>query len=56
MPKWLAFATYLPQATLLIVVSRSLWITLVFPVWPCVVSVFILIENRAARLDPPYCR
>ncbi len=56
MPKWLAIVTYLLAATLLIVVSRSLWITLVFPAWVCVVSVFILIENRAAHRDAQTAR
>lgn len=48
MPKWLAILTYLLAATLLIVVSRSLWITLVFPAWVCAISVFILTRRSGA--------
>ncbi len=46
MPRWLAFVTYLLAVTLLLVVSRSLWITLVFPAWVCGISIFILIGSR----------
>ncbi|CAN5622105.1 hypothetical protein BH11ACT6_BH11ACT6_36110 [soil metagenome] len=42
MPRWLAILTYLLAATLLVVVSRSLWITLVFPAWVGTISVFLL--------------
>lgn len=51
MPKWLAIITYLLAATLLIVVSRSLWITLVFPAWVCAISLFILTRNSAGHRD-----
>jgi hypothetical protein len=51
MPRWLAIVTYLLALTLLIVVSRSLWITLVFPAWVCAISVFILTQNSAAHRD-----
>jgi hypothetical protein len=47
MPRWLAVVTYLLALTLLLVVSRSLWITLVFPAWVCGISTVILIRNRA---------
>ena len=49
MPRWLAVVTYLLAVVLLLVVSRSLWITLVFPAWVCGVSTFILIRNRTVR-------
>jgi hypothetical protein len=49
MPKWLAILTYLFAATLLIVVSRSLWVTLVFPAWVCGISVFILTRTSVAH-------
>ena len=49
MPRWLAVVTYLLAVVLLLVVSRSLWITLVFPAWVCGVSMFILIRNRTVR-------
>ncbi|MGB3355567.1 MAG: hypothetical protein WBB00_22765 [Mycobacterium sp.] len=46
MPRWLAGLTYLLALILLLVVSRSLWITLVFPAWVCGISVFILTKGR----------
>ncbi|BBX71587.1 hypothetical protein [Mycolicibacterium psychrotolerans] len=42
MPRWTAVVTYGVAATLLAVVSLSLWVTLVFPVWVCLVSVLLL--------------
>ncbi|SDC99298.1 hypothetical protein [Rhodococcus tukisamuensis] len=46
MPRWLVMTTYLLSLTLLLVVSLSLWVTLVFPVWVLVISVFILAARR----------
>ncbi|MFE3290894.1 hypothetical protein [Rhodococcus sp. NPDC059234] len=42
MPRWLAIATYLLALTLLVVVSFSFWVTLIFPVWAVVISVYVL--------------
>lgn len=49
MPRWLAGVTYLLALILLLVVSRSLWITLVFPAWVCGISLFILTKGRPAE-------
>lgn len=49
MPRWLAMVTYALALTLLIVVSRSLWITLVFPAWVGAISVVILNRPTGAQ-------
>ncbi|GAA2165684.1 hypothetical protein FHX52_0860 [Humibacillus xanthopallidus] len=46
MPRWLAAATYLLAAVLLLVINLSLWIALVFPAWVLVVSILILVRQR----------
>jgi hypothetical protein len=51
MPRWLVIGTYVLALVLLIVVSVSLWVTLVFPAWVCLVSVVILI-GTARRPSP----
>ena len=42
MPRWLAVITYLLALALLVVVNYSRWITLVFPAWVILISLFIL--------------
>ncbi len=42
MPHWLAVITYLLALALLVVVNYSPWITLVFPAWVLLISLFIL--------------
>lgn len=42
MPRWLAVLTFLLALALLVVVNYSPWITLVFPVWVLLISLFIL--------------
>ena len=46
MPRWLAVISYLVALTLLVVISLSLWLVLLFPAWTFVVSVLILDRNR----------
>ncbi len=46
MPRWTVVVTYLVAVTLMVVVSLSLWIALVFPAWVCVISVLVLVKNR----------
>jgi hypothetical protein len=46
MPRWLAILSYLVALTLLIVISLSLWLVLLFPAWVLVVSLYILARNR----------
>jgi hypothetical protein len=42
MPRWLTVTTYLLAITLLVVVNLNLWVTLIFPAWVTLVSLFIL--------------
>jgi hypothetical protein len=49
MPRWIVVSTYVLALALLIVTSLSLWITLVFPVWVFIVSLFILLTAFRAR-------
>jgi hypothetical protein len=42
MPRWLVVGTYVLALALLLVITLSLWVTLVFPSWVCLVSVLIL--------------
>ena len=51
MPRWLVVTTYLGALTLLVVVSLSLWVTLVFPAWVLVISVYILASGRVRFPD-----
>jgi hypothetical protein len=49
MPRWIVVSTYVLALALLVVTSLSLWITLVFPVWVFIVSLFILLTAFRAR-------
>jgi len=42
MPRWLTVVTYILALALLVVVNYSQWITLVFPAWVLMISLFIL--------------
>lgn len=42
MPRWLTWLTYLLAFALLVVVNFNVWITLIFPAWVTLVSLFIL--------------
>lgn len=46
MPRWLATISYLVALTLLVVITLSLWLILLFPAWTLVVSLLILVRNR----------
>jgi len=51
MPRWLVIVTYVVAGVLLLVVSLSLWVTLLFPAWVLLVSVYVLfLGNR--RQEP----
>ncbi|GFH01827.1 hypothetical protein MHIP_23100 [Mycolicibacterium hippocampi] len=52
MPRWLAVLTYLLAAMLIVVVSFSLWITLVFPAWVFGISVFVLLVRHRDGSKP----
>jgi hypothetical protein len=43
MPRWLAFLTFLTALSLLIGIAIFPWITLIFPVWVFIISVYILL-------------
>ena len=45
MPRWIALLTYVVGLVLLVVVSGSMWIVLIFPAWVLLVSVYILVAN-----------
>lgn len=45
MPRWLVIVTYTAALVLLLIVSISVWITLLFPAWVALVSVLILIAS-----------
>lgn len=49
MPRWIVISTYVLALALLVVTSLSLWITLVFPVWVSIVSLFILLAAFRAH-------
>ena len=50
MPRWIVISTYVLALALLVVTSLSLWVTLVFPVWVAIVSLFILVTTlRGSR-------
>ncbi len=42
MARWLAVLTYVLAAVLLLVVSLSVWVTLIYPAWVFLISVYIL--------------
>ncbi|MFO7681295.1 MAG: hypothetical protein R6X34_14700 [Chloroflexota bacterium] len=50
MPRWLVGITYLLACALLLVVSLSLWITLLFPAWVLLVSVYVLLQSHREQM------
>lgn len=45
-PRWLTFITFALAVILLVVLSYSLWVTLIFPTWTLLVSLYILVVNE----------
>jgi hypothetical protein len=45
MPRWLALLTYGLALFLLVSLSHNLWVTLIFPGWVLVISIYILTTN-----------
>ena len=45
MPRGLAFLTYALALVLLFSLSLSLWVTVIFPAWVLIVSLYILAMN-----------
>lgn len=52
MPRWLAIVTYALALALLVVVNYSLWVTLIFPAWVFLISLYIL-WTRLKQPDAP---
>jgi hypothetical protein len=52
MPRWLTFTTYSLAVLLLVTSSFISWITLVFPVWVGLISLYILLQNFRSRRRP----
>jgi hypothetical protein len=52
-PRWLVWATYALALALLLVVNFSLWVTLIYPAWVFLISLFILwlrLKNPDAQI------
>lgn len=45
MPRWLVFITYGSALVLMFSISYSTWITLLFPAWVFVISLYILVQS-----------
>lgn len=45
MPRWLALITYGSALVLMFSISYSTWITLLFPAWVFVISIYILVQS-----------
>jgi len=52
MPRSLAIISYLVALTLLVVISLSLWVVLLFPAWTLVVSLLVLTRQGHVRSSP----
>ena len=48
-PRWLVIITFLIAVVLLFVVNFSLWMTLLFPAWVLLISVYNLLSKRKAK-------
>jgi hypothetical protein len=48
MPRWMVYLGYALALTLLLTIGLVSWISLVFPLWVLLLSVYILIENYRA--------
>lgn len=54
MPRWLALITFVSAALLLISIGFSHWVTLLFPLWVLLISIYILYLNflfKKGKLD-----
>jgi hypothetical protein len=45
LPRWLALITFLLALILLTIINLSVWVTLIFPGWVFMISVYFLVEN-----------
>jgi hypothetical protein len=53
MPRGFVWLTYASAAVLLLSISYSLWVALVFPVWVLVLSVYLLVHGIGDASQPP---
>jgi hypothetical protein len=53
MPRSLAFLTYVLALGLLLTISSSLWVTLIFPAWVGAISVYILVSDLRRASSTP---
>ena len=53
MPRWIVMATYGLALVLIIVIAFNVWITLLFPTWVFLVSVYILLATRNSMTPTP---
>lgn len=51
MPRWMAFVTFPLALVLLITIGFVPWVTLIFPAWVGLISVYILIQNLRQRQE-----
>jgi hypothetical protein len=51
-PRWMAFLGYALAVLLLLSIGYIGWISLVFPSWTLMISVYILIQNYRASQAP----
>ncbi len=49
MPRWMAWLGYALALVLLLTISSFSWVSLVFPAWVFVISVYILFENLRSK-------
>ena len=54
MPRWLALITYGSALVLMFSISYSTWITLLFPAWVFVISIYILVQSLRRVSTPAY--
>jgi hypothetical protein len=48
-PRWMAWIGYALALALLIIISHVSWVSLVFPVWVLLISIYILAENLRGK-------
>jgi hypothetical protein len=51
MPRWMAWLGYALALVLLLTINSFSWISLVFPLWVLMISLYILIENLRGKPD-----
>jgi hypothetical protein len=52
MPRWMAFLGYALALLLLLSIGYIIWISLVFPLWVLLISLYILVENYRRKAAP----